>query len=213
MKLPFTIKAPIALFMLAAGSLIAAGQTPTPKPTSTPPATAQNQAVSVPLAKIAVVSVADFSEGITELKQKYEKLNREFAPQSQELQSMQNKLSALQSQLEKAPTLTQQQVRKLQDDAESLKKEIDRKTEDAKEALEKRQEQELGPVYEKVNAALAKFAEKHGITVIFEIGRALETGAFVYVDPRANITEAFVQEYNRANPVAAASTSPAPKNP
>lgn len=210
----FRLKAAPTVLALAALALAAAAQTPTPKPAPASPATSPGQAASVPIAKIALLNVGAFREGIAELKQKYEKLNTEFAPRYQELQSMQTKLDALQKQLdEKGQTLTPQQVRKVQDDIESLKKEAQRKSEDFQDTLRKREEQETAAIYNKVNDALNKFAQQNGITIIFETGRAAETGLFVYLDPKAEITETFMKEYNRANPVTAASTSPVPKNP
>jgi Skp family chaperone for outer membrane proteins len=145
------------------------------------------------------------------LKQKYEKLNTEFAPRYQELQSMQTKMEAIQAQLEKASTLNAQQVRKLQEDGAALKKEYDRKTEDYQELARRREEQETGATYAKVNEVLNKFAAQHGLTLILEAGRAGEAGVIVYLNPKADITDAFMNEYNKANPVAAA--TPAPKNP
>jgi Skp family chaperone for outer membrane proteins len=214
MNSPLRIKAALTLVALACAALAAAAQTPTPRPGATAPAApAAGQAAAVPTAKIAVLNIALFREGIGELKQKYEKLNAEFAPRYQELQSMQTKMEAIQSQLEKAATLTAPQVRKLQEDGAALKKEYDRKTEDYQEMARKREEQETGATYAKVNEVLNKFAQQHGITLILEAGRAQEAGLIVYLDAKADITDAFMKEYNRANPVAAASAGPAQKNP
>lgn len=213
MNLRFRTKATLALLVLAAGALAAAAQTPTPKSAPASPSTA-GQTASVPAAKIAILNVGAFREGITELKQKYEKLNAELGPKYQELQSMQTKMNALQQQIdEKGQTLTAPQLRKLQDDLESLKKEYQRKGEDFQEMARKREEQETSAIYNKVNEVLNKFAQQNGITIVFETGRAMETNLFVYVDAKADITDAFMKEYNKANPVAAASNGPAPKNP
>ncbi|MFN8002850.1 MAG: hypothetical protein U0X75_17750 [Acidobacteriota bacterium] len=47
---------------------------------------------------------------------------------------------------------------------------------------------------------------KNGITHVFDARRLQETGMVVYAAATANITDDFIKEYNKANPVQAAST-------
>ncbi len=162
--------------------------------------------------KIGIIFVAAFREGIGEMRQRYEKLQAEFAPVGNELESMQTKIATQQQVLEKnGPTMTPQQVKKLSDDIEDLKRQLKRKDEDARVQASKREEQETSPVFDKINQFMVKYSQQHGLTLILEggaIGQAL-----LYFTPEANITDDFMREYNKANPVTAAANTPAPTNP
>ncbi len=199
-----------ALLLLAASPGMA--QTPTPPAgQSTAPATGAQTAVEVPKMKIGVINIAAFREYIGEMRQRYEKLQAEFGPISNELNAMQSKIAAQQQVLqEKGPSMTPVQARKLSDDIEELKRQFQRKSEDAQAQARKREEEETGPIFDKINQFMILYAQKHGLTMVLEasgIGQAL-----IYAAPEANITEDFINEYNKAYPVpaTAASSAPAP---
>ncbi|MBO0801081.1 MAG: hypothetical protein J2P31_19870, partial [Blastocatellia bacterium] len=85
----------------------------------------------VPKMKVAIVDSDAFTERIGELKVKYDKLRSEFSSQTQQLQSMQTKLSAQQQTLQEGKNLTPQQAQKLSDDIAQQKKLYDRTLEDS----------------------------------------------------------------------------------
>jgi outer membrane protein len=177
-----------------------------------PPAAAGSgaqTAAEVPKMKIGIISIAAFRDGIGEMRQRYEKLQAEFAPLGNELEAIQSKLAAQQQVLqEKGPTMTPIQARKLSDDIEDLKKQFTRRQEDAQVQARKREEEETGPIFDKINQFMIQYAQKHGLTVVLEasgIGQGL-----IYAAPEANITEDFMKEYNRAHPAPAAAASSAP---
>ena len=47
--------------------------------------------------------------------------------------------------------------------------------------------------------------------MLVDISNALQSGVVVWFDPRSDITQDFITEYNKANPVATAATKPATK--
>lgn len=157
--------------------------------------------------KIAIIDVLAFREEVLELKAKYDKLQTEFAPKYRDLESMQNKIAAQQKVLEENKSLTPQQAQKLNDEIEQLKKDYNRTLEDSQAFAQKREREETEAIYDKLSKFLDQYCERNGITTVFDARRLQETGVVVYAAPNANITQAFVSEYNKANP---AQTAAAP---
>lgn len=180
------------LLLLAAGSGLAQTGAPAGQATKT---------------KIAVVDVLAFRDGIGELKVKYDKLQAEFAPRYRELESMQSKLASQEKVLNENQSLSAQQSAKLTQEFEEGKKAYQRAVEDAQAAAAKREDEETGPIKEKLSKFLEQYCAKHGITYVFD-GRALqESGVVVFASPTANITEDFIKEYNKAYPAPAGAAS------
>jgi len=160
-----------------------------------------------PKAKIGVVDVMAFREGIGELKVKYDKLQTEFAPRYRELEAMQSKLASQEKVLNENKNLTQQQGAKLAGEYQQGKKEYERMVQDSQDLAAKREEEETGPIKEKLSKFLEQYCAKHNITFVFD-GRALqETGIVVYAAAAANITEDFIKEFNKAYPAPAGAAS------
>ncbi|HMV49159.1 MAG TPA: OmpH family outer membrane protein [Blastocatellia bacterium] len=157
--------------------------------------------------KIGIVDVLAFRDGIGELKAKYDKLQTEFATADREIQSMQTKLASQEKVLNENKNLTPQQAAKLSDEFEQGKKEYNRKVEDFQAQVRKREDDETGPIKEKLGKFLEQYCAKRNITYVFD-GRALqETGIVIYAAPTANITDDFIKEYNKAYPAPAGAAS------
>jgi Skp family chaperone for outer membrane proteins len=182
-------------------------QTPRPGTPATPAPAASGP---VPVAKIALLDLSAFREGIGELKQKYEKLAAEFEPRAKELESIQAKLAAQ----EKVDTskMTPPQIKKLSEDYEQLKKEFERKREDYQELARRREAEETAPIYEKVNDLLEKYAAQRGITMVFELTVMEQGRLLLFASNALDITDDFMKEYNKAHPVPAA-TAATPRRP
>lgn len=157
--------------------------------------------------KIAVIDVMAFRDGIGELKVKYDKLQTEFGPRYRELESMQNTLAAKEKVLNENQNLTQQQGLKLQQELEEGKRAYQRLVEDSQAAAAKREEEETGPIKEKLGKFLEQYCQKMGIAFVFDGRQLQETGVVIFADGKANITEDFIKEYNKAYPAPAGATS------
>lgn len=157
--------------------------------------------------KIAIVDVLAFREGIGELKVKYDKLQTEFAPRYRELESMQTKLASQEKVLNENQNLTQQQGLKLQQELEEGKRAYQRLVEDSQAAAAKREEEETGPIKEKLGKFLEQYCQKMGIAFVFDGRQLQETGVVIFADGKANITEDFIKEYNKAYPAPAGAAS------
>ncbi len=173
-------------------------------------ASAMAQGTEIPKMKIAIVDVLSFREQVGELKAKYDKLQAEFTPKYQELEALQSKLAAQEKTLQTNANLTPQQAAKLTEEFEAGKKEYQRKLEDSQAMARKREEEDTGPIYDKLSKYLDQYCTKHGITHVFDARRLQETGIVVYASSVANITDDFVKEYNKANPAPAASAAAKP---
>ena len=151
--------------------------------------------------KVAMIDSAVFRDEVLELKAKYEKLQNEFAPKARDLESMQNSIANKQKVAQENRTLTPQQAQKLSDEIEELKKEYNRSLQDSQDLAGKREKTETDAIYEKLSKFLEQYCAKHGITHVFDARRLQDTGVVVYAAPTSNITQDFIKEYNKANPV------------
>jgi len=153
--------------------------------------------------KLGIIELAAFRTEIGELKVKYDKLQAEFAGKERELGSIQDSLAAKQKTLQETPTLTPQQSAKLQEEIKQLQTEGQRKLEDAQALMQKREQEETGATYDKISKFLEQYCAQRGITHVLEAGRLREGGLVVYAAPASFITDDFIKEYNKANPVPA----------
>ena len=166
-------------------------------------ASAQAPAATEDKTKIGIIEIAAFRSEVAELKVRYEKLQAEFATIQRELESMATSIETKQKALQEGKTLTQQQAAKLQGDIQSLQTEAKRKQEDSQALAGKREQEETGATYEKISKFLEQYCTQKGITQVLEAGKLRESGLVIYAAQAAFITDDFVKEYNKANPVPA----------
>lgn len=203
-KLLLTLALTLALLAVAGG----AAQAQTQQPPRTAGAAGGAAGGPIPKTKIAIIDVLALREGISEWKAKAEKLKVEFAPAIGELEAMKTKLAAQEKTLNENQNLTPQQAAKLSQDFEEGKKIFQRQGEDLQTRYEKREDEETGPIKEKMSKYLIEqYCVKHGITYVFDARALQETGAVIYVAAGANITDDFIKEYNKANPAPAGAAS------
>ena len=200
MKLLKVALAALALQLLGASAL---AQQPGGSP---PPATL------LPKGKIAVINTAAFQQDVLEFKAKIESLNRQFEPRVKEVQTLNDKINALETTLKsQSGVLTPAKVAEMTENLESMKRDYKRKGED----LEADAGRARDKAFEPITGKLGKFAEdytaKRGIVILVDISNAVQSGVVIWFDPRSDITQDFINEYNKANPVATAAPKPAPK--
>lgn len=213
MNKQYLLSASALLVLVAAGGIVAqrpAGQ-PAPTPT-TPPATAS---VSLPTSKMAVIDTNAFLDpkaGITKFNAALTKLNAEFTAPKNELTGLQQRAQTLQDELTKLQQaasnpntpIDTNTVRQKSDQLEQLKKDIQRKGEDAQANYNRRREEIFAPLQEEVGRALEAFAKARGINVIIDAAQV----PLLYADINIDITRAFIADFNSKNPATAAATPP-----
>ncbi len=207
----------LLLVMLVAGSVSAqrpAAQRPPAQPTSTPaPAAATATSVNVPVSKMAVIYSEAFLDpkgGILKFTVILTKLNGEFQKQKDDLTQMQQRAQTLQEEINKlqsAPIGTPIDQKSLQakaDQLEQLKKEAQRKGEDAQANYNRRRGELFQPLQSEISKALEVYAKARGITVIIDLAQV----PVIYAADSTDITKAFITEFNSKNPVTASTTPP-----
>jgi len=185
-----------------------AGTSPA-RPTVTPAPAASSTSVNVPDSKVAVIdssAFADEKQGITKFVSALKKVSAEFQPRRTELEGLQQQIDKLTADLQKAapvqdPKVTQQQ----QDKIDQLKKDAQRKGEDAEAAFNKRMQDVLPPLYDDIGKALEAFAKARGINLILDVSKV--QGVFPLTEAM-DITKAFIADYNSKNPATASLTTP-----
>ena len=194
-----------AAILLAAGAAAAQGgaapPASAPARTGAAPAAApaQRPAGPIPSGRIAVIDVSAFAERVGEMKNAIAQLNAKFEPQTKELLALRDRMTGLENQV-KQGTASAQQVAQMSDQYEQLKREFQRKNEDLTAAGRQAYDQATKPIRDKMSKALQAYAQQHGIVLVIEIGAALDKNSIFYVAPGADITDAFITEYNKTNP-------------
>jgi len=160
--------------------------------------------------KIAIIDTEAFADpktGITKLVRAFEVVNNEFKKTGEDLQKMRAQYEQLGKDINATANLEDQKARNAKlEQAEALKKEIERKTQDAQSAYQKRLREATEPIYKDISPALQAFARQRGVNVIFDVSKLAEV-MFV-VNETVDLTPAFIADYNQRNPMTAAPAKP-----
>ena len=205
MKIFRAITAVAFFAVITVVSVHAQPRTSTPAQTQAPAPTTG----AMPDAKIALVNTEEFADektGIVRLVAAMKRVDAEFQPRRTELQSLQQQIEKATADLSKAapvqdPKVTAQQNEKI----EQMKKDFQRKGEDAQAAYQKRLQDVLGPVYDEIGKALDAYAKAKGITLILDVTKIQ---GIVAASESLDITRAFITEFNSKNPATASLTPP-----
>jgi outer membrane protein len=195
-----------AIAAVAFFAVITVGSVKAQPRTTTPPASA-SVAGNMPDAKIALVNTDDFADektGIVRLVAAMKRVDAEFQPRRTELQALQQQIEKATADLNKAAPVQDPKVTAQQNDKiEQMKKEYQRKGEDAQASYQKRLQEVLGPVYEDIGKALDAYAKAHGITLVLDVTKIQ---GIVSASESLDITKPFIAEFNSKNPATASLT-------
>jgi Skp family chaperone for outer membrane proteins len=197
-KIKFDALAAVILAMMAA---VASAQQ----------ATQAGVGAAIPDGKIAVINTTVFPGAIGELKIKYEQIDGQFKDRYQKLQGVETQLKTMENDLRtKGQAMTADKLQELQTSYDDLKKRGQRDFEDLKAEYDKTIDTATKPIRDKLYQFLQTYASQRGITVMINLAGAAQAGVLAYWNPGTDVTEDFVAEYNKANPVAGA-TAPRPQ--
>lgn len=203
----FKIKfAALAAIILAAAAQVASAQQ----------ATQAGLGAAIPDGKIAVLNTQAFPNSIQELKQKYEQVDNQFKDRYSKLQQVETQLKTMENDLQtKRGVLAADKYQQLQGDYEDLKKRGQRDYEDLKADYDKAVDTATKPVRDKLFQFLQTYSGQRSIVLVINLAGAAQSGTLAYWNPGSDITDDFIAEYNKANPVAGApaSTQPKPATP
>ncbi|MCA1630136.1 MAG: OmpH family outer membrane protein [Acidobacteria bacterium] len=176
----------------------------TPRPA---PATGASTAPATPpslTGKIAIIDSGYFTdekEGIARVVNAMKGIAAQFQPQQTELEQMKSRYDALLADIQKTSIVASpQSIATKTDQAEQLKRDMERKAQDAQAAVERRQREVMTPLQEDVFNALQAYAQARGIAVVIDMNRV----PVLVVADSVNITRDFITEYNRTHPATTA---------
>jgi outer membrane protein len=180
-----------------------------PAAAATTPAPAASSA-QIPDSKIALINTDAFSDeklGIGRLVNAVKKVDTEFTPRRTELQGIKAQIDKLTADIQAtANVATPQTLQQKNDQLEALKRDYQRKGEDAQAAYNKRLQEAVGPLYEDIGKSLDAFARARGITLLLD---AAKIGpAILAATDTMDVTRAFIAEYNSKNPATASAAGP-----
>jgi Skp family chaperone for outer membrane proteins len=207
----YRLMAALAFLAAVTVSPVLAQTKPAPAPAQQP--AAPQTSAPVPESKVALINTEEFldeKQGIARLIAAAKKVETAFEPIRKELQQLQQKMQQLQDEITKlqgAGVVSEQQIRAKTDQLEQMKKDFQRKQEDAQAAYPKRMQEALNPIYEDIGKALDAFGKSRGITLLLDTAKL--GAAILMASDATDITVAFIKEFNSKNPATAQVTPPA----
>jgi len=169
----------------------------------------QAPVTNVPVSKVAVIFSEAFQDskvGIARFTVLLTKLNSEFQKTQDDLNQAAQRITQLNEDVNKTknvadPKVTQQKI----DQLDQLKKDYQRKGEDAQAAYQRRRAEILGPLQEDVGKALSAYAKSHAISIIID---GSQVQGIIYASDTIDITRAFISDFNIKNPATASVATP-----
>jgi Skp family chaperone for outer membrane proteins len=194
----------IAAAILAAFATQAvSAQVPT-RPTA-PAVAPGGNGVAVQDSRVATIDRGAFRDpraGIVRLVNAWRTLEREFQPRQDEIQAMGTRYEALLRQIEASTGVsTPAAISQLVEQAEALKRDRDRRQDDAQAALRGRVSELIGPIDDDIARALQAFSRARGIAILFDLSKMNDM--VMVFSQGADVTQAFIADYNQRNPAAA----------
>lgn len=200
MKIDRLVAALVFVLALAVSPLLAQPRPAAPAPTQS--------TANVPESKIALIysdAFLDAKTGIGRFTTLINNLNREFQPRQTELQTLQQKVQTLTDDIAKTVSVADPKtIATKQEQLDQLKKDFQRKGEDAQAAYNKRRTELFTPLQDDIGKALEAYAKSHNINVIIDGSQV----PLVYAADTLDITRAFIADFNSKNPTTAAVTPP-----
>jgi outer membrane protein len=156
-------------------------------------------------ANIGIIDSSKFGDekaGITRVMTAMKQLEVKFQPLQAEIRSMGDRLNAMRADLQKKQAI-------------HLEVQIKRKAEDARTSYQKEVLAIMEPLQNDLGNAVIAFAKAKGITLVIDANRV----PIIYAEPSLDITQDFINEYNRTHPAgsapaaAPARATPAPARP
>lgn len=167
---------------------------------------------AVPESKIALINTeafADEKQGITRLVAAVKKVDGEFTPRRTELQGLRTGMDKLTDELSKIQqgqgVVSPQSIQQKQEQLDQMKRDMERKTQDAQIAYNKRLQEVVGPIYDEIGKALDAFGRSRGITMMLDSSKLAP--AIIMAQDTMDITRAFIADFN-SRPATASAAAP-----
>ena len=183
----------VAAVALAAYTIFAQTQT---RPAATP-------------ANVAIIDSSAFSDeknGIARVMAAMQQIEGKFQPVRAEIRGMRDRLTTMRSDIQKKRAIQDAAMTaKQSDEADQLEVQIKRKQEDAQASYQKESLTLLDPLQKDIGTALTAYAQSHGVTLLIDANRV----PILYAASSLDITQDFINDYNRTHPAGGLTTTPA----
>ncbi len=133
--------------------------------------------------KIGYVQVDKILQEAPQTAESGKKLEKEFAPRSQELERMQKQIKDIETSIDKdALTMAETDRKNKERDASNLKIDFQRKQRELREDVNLRKNEELGALQDKINKAVTAVSESEGYDLVVY-------GGVAYANKKIDITD------------------------
>lgn len=164
--------------------------------------------------KIGVINTQSFARetgGITKYVNAIKTVDNEFKPDNQKLETLSNKINALQTEIQTlrngsgSVPVKPETIQAKAAEYDKLVREFNFEKEDAAARLKSREQTVLGPVMEDIMTAVQEYASKNGYSMILDVS-GLANAGLLALDRNLDVTDDFIKFYN-ARPAGSANRS------
>jgi outer membrane protein len=155
----------------------------------------------------ALLSTKDGQKAVEDLKAK-------FGPKEQEFQKRQNDLQGKQDEYRrKENTLSEDAKAALARDIDTMTKNLQRDTDDARQDVDAEQQRVLNDLGQKMMQVLTKYSADKGLTMVFDVSG--QPNNVLFASSTIDITNDIIKIYDSAPPTSSVSSNaaPAPRPP
>ena len=203
MKLSFVLATTLASGI----ALNAAAQVPAAPAVETATASTTTPAAPAGPAKIAVVAfqvaVAQTNEG----QRNFADLQKKYEPKRQQLKTLNDDVESLTKQLQtQGDKLSETERASRAKTIDEKKKQLQREAEDAQNDMQQEMQELYNALASKVYDVLSSYAQQHGYTLVLDV--AQQQTPVLYATESTNITKAVIEAYNVKSGVPAPPTQP-----
>ena len=160
-------------------------------------------------ANVAIIDSSAFSDeknGIARVMAAMQQIEGKFQPIRADIRTMRDRLTTMRADLQKKRAIQDAAMTaKQSDEADQLEVQIKRKQEDAQANYQKESLALLDPLQKDIGTALTAYAQSHGVTLLIDANRV----PILYAASNLDITQDFINEYNRTHPAGPVTTAPA----
>lgn len=158
--------------------------------------------------KVAVIDTNSFydpDKGIKKLAVEFQKLQAEFKPVNDELQTMLAKINKLGTEIKamqenKSVPVNEATLRAKATEYEALTRQYKFKEDDAKANFSQRERELMQPVMQDIGLKIEAFAKQRGIDLVLDGDKLFQSASLLYLNDSINITAAFITYYNGLPP-------------
>src|SRR5262245_45371986 len=180
------MRIPLAFAISALLSLVAFAQTTPQPPRSAPQNPPAPGGGGGAQGKIAFVNTAAFRVGIGEFKTALEALGKEFESKSKELEGLQKQIEELKNKVQnEGPKATPAVRDGWIEQGQQLEKTLKRKTEDYETLYQRRGQEMVMPIMDKINKLFDQYCQQRNIVMALERQVAESSNLLVWMAPVA----------------------------